>query len=131
MFGKAIKGAAFGAVMIGSVAAVASSDEDAGPGQASYVPMQGISHDLGSKSAIGYFIREAGACQVVLMIAEKVDPETAAMPSAARLRLVLLPGQAAGLDSEEGRTVDLTCGENAATLDVRSGATKEIAVLTN
>jgi hypothetical protein len=133
MLTKSIKAVAFSGLLIASLAAVATvaSSATALPGETTYVPMQAISHDLGSKAAIGYFVREAGACQVVMMIGEKVDAETASMSSAARLRLALLPGQRAGLDSEEGRSIDLTCGEAADTLTVRNGPTAEIAPLTN
>lgn len=134
MFDRTIKAVAFVAVLAGSVATlatVASSASTAGPEQTAYVPMQGITEDLGSKAAIGYFIREAGACQVVLMISEKVDPETGAVPSAARLRLALMPGQSAGLDSEEGRSIDLTCGEDAGSLSVRASSNADSTTLTN
>jgi hypothetical protein len=134
MLTKSIKGVAFSGLLIASVAAiatVASSASTALPGETTYVPMQAISHDLGSKAAIGYFIREAGTCQVVMMIGEKADAESASMSSAARLRLALLPGQRAGVDSEEGRSIDLTCGDAANTLTVRNGPTAEVATLTN
>jgi len=133
MLTKSIKGVAFSGMLIAGMAAVATvaSSATALPGETTYVPMQAISHDLGSKAAIGYFVREAGACQVVMMIGEKADAESASMSSAARLRLALLPGQRAGVDSEEGRSIDLTCGEAAATLIVRNGPTAEIAPLTN
>ncbi|HZF33147.1 MAG TPA: hypothetical protein VE914_05045 [Candidatus Angelobacter sp.] len=133
MLSKSIKGVAFSGMLIAGMAAVATvaSSATALPGETTYVPMQAISHDLGSKAAIGYFVREAGACQVVMMIGEKADAESASMSSAARLRLALLPGQRAGVDSEEGRSIDLTCGEAAATLIVRNGPTAEIAPLTN
>jgi hypothetical protein len=133
MVSKFIQGAILGSAMIGgvAVAAVATSATPVAGDEATYRPMQSISHDLGSKSAIGYFVREGGACQLVLMIAENVDPEAGPMPSAARLRLVLRPGQAAGLDSEEGRSIALTCGDAAATLSVRSGQFDGAAVATN
>jgi hypothetical protein len=134
MVSKFIQGAVLGSAMVASVAAVAAVASSAAPAagdQATYRPMQSISHDLGSKSAIGYFLREAGECQIVLMIAESADPEAGPMPSAARLRLALRPGQAAGLDSEEGRSIDLTCGDEAATLTVRSGQFGADAVATN
>lgn len=132
MLARNIKGVAIAGSLIASVAAaaaVASSASTALPGQTSYVPMQAISRDLGSKSAIGYFISDAGACQVVLMIGDNADPETGLRQTAARLRLALLPGQIAGLDSEEGPSLDLTCGEGAATLIVRNGPTAEVATL--
>jgi hypothetical protein len=54
------------------------------------------------------------------MIAEKTDPDLPS-PTATRVRVMLDPGQVAGLDSEEGRSLSLTCGEDAATLVVSYG----------
>ena len=130
MVSKLVHGAILGAVMIAGVAAVAAVASNAAPAgdQATYKPMQSISHDLGSKSAIGYFLRESGECRIVLMIAEKADPEAGPMPSAARLRLALRPGQGAGLDSADGRSIDLACGDEAATLTVHSVAADAVVV---
>ncbi len=132
MLTRSIKGIAIAGLFIASVAAVATmawSASTALSGQTSYVPMQAISRDLGSKSAIGYFVRDAGVCQVVLLIGDNADPETGLRQTAARLRLALLPGQIAGVDSEEGPSLDLTCGEGAATLIVRNGPPAEVATL--
>ena len=93
---------------------------EGGPDQI-YKPIQAISYELGSKRAVGHFARSDGRCELVLMVAEVVDPGTATPTSAARLRVTLEPGQAAALDSEEGRTIDLTCGPQAKTLSVREG----------
>jgi hypothetical protein len=130
MVSKLVHGAILGAVMIAAGAAVAAVASNAAPAgdQATYKPMQSISHDLGSKSAIGYFLRESGECRIVLMIAEKADPEAGPMPSAARLRLALRPGQGAGLDSADGRSIDLACGDEAATLTVHSVAADAVVV---
>ena len=54
------------------------------------------------------------------MIAEKIDPDLPS-PTAARVRVMLDPGQVAGLDSEEGRSLSFTCGQDAATLVVSYG----------
>jgi hypothetical protein len=90
-------------------------------GQAQYRPIQSISYELGSKSMSGYFVNEGAACLVTLMISEKGDPEQTQPLSAARVRLQLHPGQTAGLDSEEGRSLNFTCGDNAAMLLVDAG----------
>jgi hypothetical protein len=58
---------------------------------------------------------------VTLMISEKGDPEQPLPLSAARVRLELYPGQMAGLDSEEGRSLNFTCGDNATMLLVDEG----------
>jgi hypothetical protein len=55
------------------------------------------------------------------MVAEK-NPDDQPLPfTAARVRLILNPGQIAGLDSEEGRSLNFTCGEDATTLLVDVG----------
>jgi hypothetical protein len=90
-------------------------------GQSQYQPVQSISYEFGSKFMSGYFVDEGAACQVTLMISEKGDPEQMQPLSAARVRLQLHPGQTAGLDSEEGRSLNFTCGDNAAMLLVDAG----------
>ena len=89
-------------------------------GDALYRPIQSISYEFGSKAMSGYFVQRNSVCLVTLMIAEKTDPDLPS-PTAARVRVMLDPGQVAGLDSEEGRSLSLTCGEDAATLVVSYG----------
>ena len=99
--------------------------------QARYQPAQSISYPFGSKKLSGYFVRQAATCVVTLMVAENSDPEGPLPPSPARVRLVLYPGQVAGLDSVEGRSLNVTCGADAATLLVDTGETDELAGLQN
>lgn len=89
--------------------------------QARYLPIQSINYDFGSKSMSGYFVERSVNCFVTLMIIEKSDPEEPLAQSATRVRLVLSPGQVAGLDSEEGRSLNFTCADDAATLLVDVG----------
>ena len=69
----------------------------------------------------GYFVPQGSVCLVTLMISDRSDPDRPSPATAARVRLVLEPGQIAGLDSEEGRSLNLTCGGGAKTLVVNSG----------
>src|SRR5262249_30350920 len=110
--------AATAALSLGGFAPAAWSARADG---AVYEPIESISHELGSKRVSGYFVQHADACRVTLMIIENTDPDHMTAQSAARIRLVLDPGQIAGLDSEEGRSINFTCGENAATLVARVG----------
>ncbi|MBV9532956.1 MAG: hypothetical protein JO283_18305 [Bradyrhizobium sp.] len=109
-------------------AAIAASFWSSGPavsgesplekaGAARYLPIQSISYTFGSKIMSGYFVQRNSVCVVTLMIAERIDPDLPS-PTAARVRVMLDPGQIAGLDSEEGRSLNVACGEDAATLDV-------------
>ena len=89
-------------------------------GDVRYRPIQSISYTFGSMIASGYFLQRNSVCLVTLMIAEKTDPDLPS-PTATRVRVMLDPGQVAGLDSEEGRSLSFTCGEDAATLAVSYG----------
>ena len=75
-------------------------------GDALYRPIQSISYEFGSKAMSGYFVQRNSVCLVTLMIAEKTDPDLPS-PTAARVRVMLDPGQVAGLDSEEMAQQDL------------------------
>jgi hypothetical protein len=91
-------------------------------GVETFWPIEGISYQLGSKLAVGYFEPRNGECQVTLMIAEAVDPDQARPSSAARLSLPIRPGGRASLASEEGRSIEITCGEGAQTVAVKCSA---------
>ena len=65
-----------------------------------------------------------------LMVYEKRDPDADSTSTATRVRLVLNPGQTAGLDSEEGRSLNFTCAEvSAAVLVVDSGEREKLVEL--
>ena len=96
-------------------------------GDAGYLPSQSISYQFGSKATSGYFVPQGSACLVSLMISDKGDPDRLSPTTAARVRLVLEPGQIAGLDSEEGRSLNFTCGAGAKTLVVNSGERSKLA----
>ena len=69
----------------------------------------------------GYFVDQAARCVVMLMLSEKRDPDADSLGAATRVRLVLNPGQTAGFDSEEGRSLNFICGGGAKTLVVNYG----------
>ena len=77
----------------------------------------------------GYFVELTAKCVVMLMVSEKKDPDTDFSNSATRVRLVLNPGQTAGLDSEEGRSLNFTCGQGATALVVDSGEREKLVEL--
>lgn len=89
--------------------------------QKSFQQIQSIGHDLGSKLLSGYFVQHESACVVTLMIIENGGDDGVPAASAARVRLILAPGQVAGLDSEEGRSVNFTCSDGGATLVMDAG----------
>jgi hypothetical protein len=117
-------GTRLAALALGSVAAIAligSAMANRTPVSDTYRAAQAMSYTLGTKRAIGYFVGADGKCQVTLMISEAIDAELAQPLSAARLRLSMLPGESAALDSAEGETMQLTCGSGAETVVVKFG----------
>ena len=121
---------AFSVAWLGMAGAVAALDPaGAKEGRAVHEPHHSIRYEFGSKFASGYFVRESAACVVFLMVAERHDPAGSLPPTAARLRLALQPGQIAGLDSEEGRSLNLICGADAAVLLVDTGEREKLAVV--
>ena len=109
------------AIFSGSAPAFADEPWRQKDGDAGYKPIQSIAYEFGSKAISGYFVAQGSACLVTLMISDRSDPERPSAATAARVRLVLEPGQIAGLDSEEGRSVNFTCGREAKTLVVSTG----------
>jgi hypothetical protein len=88
---------------------------------ARYGVLQNFSHEFGSKFASGYFVREVDRCLITFKIAIKGATDSQSVETVAHIRFDLNPGQVLGLDSEEGQSLNLTCGANAAALTVVSG----------
>jgi hypothetical protein len=97
--------------------------------EVTYRPIDSIRYDFGSKSANGYFVTQAKKCVVMLMVYDKPDPDAPSSSTATRVRLVLNPGEIAGLDSEEGGSLNFTCGEGATALVVDSGRREKLVEL--
>jgi hypothetical protein len=130
LIGKIAQASVFaGTVAISLWASAASAQSQSVKSEATYAPIQSVRYDFGSKSMSGYFVDQAKRCVVMLMVTEKGDPDAAPSSTATRLRLVLNPGQTAGLDSEEGRSLNFTCGEGATALLVDSGERERLVEL--
>ena len=114
--------AAVAAALWSFVALAAAASPPHAGSRAQFAPIQSISYVFGSKSMSGYFVRESGGCAVILMINEKSDPDHLLPTTPTRVRLVLKPGQTAGLDSQESGSLNITCSADARTLLVDAGA---------
>ena len=118
-----VAGALATALFISGPAAFGGTQDE---GQSRYKPIQSLNHDFGSKFVSGYFVQDSSHCLVTLMIVERPDPDAPASQTPTRVRLVLEPGQVAGLDSEEGYSVNVTCGDEAESLIVDSGRREKL-----
>jgi len=112
---------AFAAAASVCSSAPAFSGEAGSHNSVRYRPIESISYDFGSKSMSGYFVREGSVCVVSLMVIERGDPDQPSHLTATRVRLMMDPGQVVSLDSEEGRSLNFTCGKDAAEVIVDCG----------
>jgi hypothetical protein len=113
------------AMCLGSLVSGASGESLSLQGRARFEPIQAITFEFGSKLTTGYF----GACVVTLMLTENGDPEHPLGLSPTRIRLILSPGQVAGFDSDEGRSLNFTCERGAATMLVDIGECDRLVAL--
>jgi hypothetical protein len=124
---KNILAAAAAGIALAAIIGAADAGETAGV--RSYTARQAISHSFGSKRAIGYFSAQNGACALTLYLAETEDGHIA--PSAARVTFIVKPGDSAQLASVEGDGIEVTCGKDAAAVDVRQTVLTTASVSTN
>lgn len=113
--------------LLASVTSASSGSLSAVDNQSRYLPIQSISYEFGSISISGYFTRQSATCVVMLTVVDRNVAEEAMPVSPVRVRMALQPGQVAGLDSEDGRSINVTCTEGAASLLVNVGERDRLA----
>jgi hypothetical protein len=101
------------ALMLGAAATPAAAPRVAGA--ASVAPMAAFVHEIGGRQVVGYYVTEAGACAVTMMLADPAG-EDAPPPGASRLRMTLEPAATATLDGVAGGRLRLTFQPGAAAL---------------
>lgn len=89
-----------------------------------YKPAQAISQYFGSKHAVGYFQQTDGQCAMTVFISEDTDGRTS--PSATRVRVTVKPGEKAEFASVETQTLEVACGNDAATVEVKNGSLQKV-----
>jgi hypothetical protein len=77
-------------------------------------PYEPILATVGSKRVIAFYVPDSGRCSINAVVFDSASPE--APYSASRVRINLWPGEAFALDGTQQKSIDLRCGENAATL---------------
>ena len=123
------------AIAVWPLTAVAGSSEQSGaavqykPLQVGwYKPLQPIRYEYGSKLMAGHFVQQGGQCLVSFTVSEKFRLSEPILPiTPAKFSLILNPGQVAGLDSAEQRSLNVICGESAKELLIDFGETALLA----
>lgn len=116
----AVGAAIVGIAAVGAIVGGARAERQMGD---SYKAAQGIIETFGSKHAVGYFTQANGSCAMTLLVAEAAtDGER--VPSAARVRVNVKAGDKVELGAVEGQSLEIACGADAASVEVRHGTFK-------
>ncbi len=113
-----VRGAIVGLMLGGVAAGVAQAENKAD--HAVYKPAESISYNFGSTHAVGYFSQQNGVCALTMFVTENAaDDET--IPPATLVKFAVKPGDKADLRSVEGQAIEIKCGMDASTMEVRPG----------
>jgi hypothetical protein len=74
-------------------------------------PHEPILTTVGSKHVVAFYVPDSGKCALDAVVWEDEEAKTAA-----RVRISLMPGEIAHIDSAEQKTLNLQCGDHAKTL---------------
>jgi len=82
-------------------------------------PLHGISFDVGSKRAAGYFLSVAGRCRLVLTLADQPDWEQFASFTTTRFEATLPADKTIRFASPENKMLEFACLPGAQSMSVR------------
>lgn len=100
------------AMLAGTGALVPGAVTTAAPIRTIVTPVAAFVGDVGDRHVVGYYLAEAGACAVTMMLADPAS-EDAPAAAASRLTMTLQPQASATLDGERGQRLAVTCGAGA------------------
>ncbi|MEW5964050.1 MAG: hypothetical protein AB1749_10860 [Pseudomonadota bacterium] len=81
-------------------------------------PLHGISFDIGSKRAVSYYLSDKGRCKLVLTLATVPNWDEVPSFTSTRFEAAIPGGKATRFVSDEGKSVEFSCQENAQAMSV-------------
>ncbi len=111
------------AIALSAIAGGAAADTGtagAGASMANLKPRQGISLDVGSKRAVGYFLADSRICNLTLLVADRMDEGSTEVPAATRLQFEVAAGSDVRVDTSEGKALAFGCATDAKSMRVNT-----------
>lgn len=84
-----------------------------------FAPLKGVTLDVGSKRAIGYYTATAGSCDLTLMIAEAYRDDTTATAQPVRVKTTVAAGGSTRVETQDGPALQFACAPGAVTMTVQ------------
>ncbi len=120
---KRAKTASLSALLIGALAA-GGAPETAAAGEGRVVgvlePAKGMSFDIGSKRAVGYFLSTGNGCRLTLLLTQALNSDEPDGSPASRVQLVIDPGRTARIDTADGQALEFSCTSGARKMSVEA-----------
>jgi len=104
--------------MLAGALATASLAEGAVPAKL-MAPNKGVSFDIGAKRVVGYYLQRAGACDLTMMVADRLGEGAELPPPGSRVNVSVAPGSAARIDTPDGRSLAFVCSLGATAMTVK------------
>ncbi len=84
-------------------------------------PLQGVSFDVGTKRAVSYFLKEGGACQLILTLAEPPTPwDDLSSFTVTRFEATVPASGVTHYNSSEGGVLEFACESDASSMSVKA-----------
>lgn len=83
-------------------------------------PFKAINLSSGTKRAIGYYVADAGGCQLTLQIADKYSDYANSVSDPVRINVAVREGTSARVDSMVGPSLDFSCAMGAGQLSIQT-----------
>lgn len=81
-------------------------------------PLQVFHVSVGAKRALGYYLAEAGTCDLTVLLSDVSYPDDGIIPSASRVGVKVAGGTSAKVDTVDGRTIAFSCAARAEEMTV-------------
>jgi len=108
-----------GVIAVLALSAIAGAGSAiSGDGAVNFKPLAGVSLHLGSKHAIGYFVKGGNVCQLTLVVGEEPKGDVIPDVSPSRFTAAIESGQHARFDTGEGTVLQFACAPGATAMTV-------------
>lgn len=82
-------------------------------------PGKGVSLDIGSKHAVGYFQQTGEACELTIVMADVTGGEIGKDSPGTRIVVPVMPGRGLKIDASADKTAEFFCGPGASQMSAR------------
>lgn len=81
-------------------------------------PNKGVSFYMGSKHGITLFTADKGFCNLTVTIAEQPNQEGMALGTASRVKMAVMPGKPARVETAEGQALVFACNPDGQSMNL-------------